>query len=49
MSKVLIRNTSEENVKKVVEEIFSTFNVDLRGKRVFIKPNLLGHIRRKRA
>lgn len=42
MSKVLIRNASEATVKNVVEEIFATFNVDLRGKRVFIKPNLLG-------
>lgn len=42
MAKVLIRNTSEQDVKKVVDEIFAAFNVNVKGKRVFIKPNLLG-------
>jgi len=42
MSKVLIRNTDEKHVKEVVDEIFSIFKVDLKGKRVLIKPNLLG-------
>ena len=42
MSKVLIRNADEGTVKKVVDEIFTTFKVDLKGKRVFIKPNLIG-------
>jgi uncharacterized protein (DUF362 family)/formate hydrogenlyase subunit 6/NADH:ubiquinone oxidoreductase subunit I len=42
MSKVLIRNADEGHVKEVVDEIFSTYKVDLKGKRVLIKPNLLG-------
>jgi uncharacterized protein (DUF362 family)/NAD-dependent dihydropyrimidine dehydrogenase PreA subunit len=42
MSKVLIRNASEETVKQVVDEIFALYKVNLKGKRVFIKPNMLG-------
>ena len=42
MATVLIRKATEKTVKRVVEEIFDLFQVDVRGKRVLIKPNMLG-------
>ena len=41
MSRVMIHPATYENVHKVVERAFELFPLELQGKRVFIKPNLL--------
>ncbi|MBI2874083.1 MAG: DUF362 domain-containing protein, partial [Firmicutes bacterium] len=42
MPDVLIQETSERALASAVDELFEVFKVDLRGKRVVIKPNMLG-------
>ncbi len=42
MSKVLIRNASYDEIANVVEEVFSLFPLDVSGKKVLVKPNILG-------
>jgi len=41
MSKVIIRKATYENVSQIIREIFEIFPMDLQGKKVFIKPNLV--------
>jgi len=41
MNKVLIQKASYENVKPAIDKIFDIFSIDLKGKKVFIKPNVL--------
>ncbi len=41
MSKVLINPSSYDNVRSAVDKAFETFPLDLRGKKVLIKPNVL--------
>ena len=41
MPKVIIRKATYENLSPIIQEIFETFPVDLQGKKVFIKPNLV--------
>lgn len=40
MSKVLIREATYEKVADVIEEVFDAFQVDLRGQKVLLKPNI---------
>lgn len=41
MPKVLIHHATYENVRKAVDRAFELFPLDLRGKKVLIKPNVL--------
>jgi uncharacterized protein (DUF362 family)/ferredoxin len=41
MSKVLILNADYDGAKEAVDEVFREFPLDVAGKRVFIKPNLV--------
>lgn len=41
MSKVMIRKAAYDGLPQVVQEIFEAFPLDLRNKKVFIKPNLV--------
>jgi len=41
MSKVMIYPASYENVSKAIEHVFEVFPLDLKGKKVLIKPNVL--------
>jgi hypothetical protein len=41
MSRVMIHPATYENVSEAVEQAFRLFPLDLREKKVFIKPNLL--------
>jgi uncharacterized protein (DUF362 family)/NAD-dependent dihydropyrimidine dehydrogenase PreA subunit len=41
MSKVMIHPATYENVRKAVDRAFELFTLKLRGKKVFIKPNVL--------
>lgn len=41
MSKVLILDTNYEKIIEDVEKIFREFNFDFKGKKVFLKPNIL--------
>ena len=42
MSKVLIIETDENGIKDTIKEVFDFFSVDLKDKKVLIKPNMLG-------
>ncbi len=42
MSTVFIKDANYENVQKIIEDIFSELGINLSGKTVLIKPNLLG-------
>ncbi|KPK92416.1 MAG: hypothetical protein AMJ94_05025 [Deltaproteobacteria bacterium SM23_61] len=41
MSKVVIRKATYESLTPIIREIFEIFPLDLQGKKVFIKPNLV--------
>ena len=41
MSKVLIHPATYENVRQAVERAFELFPLDMKGKKIFIKPNVL--------
>jgi uncharacterized protein (DUF362 family) len=41
MSKVMIQPATYENVRQAVDRAFELFPMDMRGKKVFIKPNVL--------
>jgi uncharacterized protein (DUF362 family)/Pyruvate/2-oxoacid:ferredoxin oxidoreductase delta subunit len=41
MPRVIIRKATYENLSQVIREIFEIFPMDLQGKKVFIKPNLV--------
>ena len=41
MSKVIIRKATYDNLSQIIREIFEIFPIDLQGKKVFIKPNLV--------
>ncbi len=41
MSRVLVLNAEYDNVQGAIEEVFRQFSLDLTGKRVFIKPNIV--------
>jgi uncharacterized protein (DUF362 family) len=41
MSKVMIYAATYENVYRAVEEVFELFPLELQGKKVFVKPNVL--------
>ena len=41
MSKVIIRKAAYEDLTQIVHEIFDAFSIDLKDKKVFIKPNLV--------
>ena len=42
MSRVLIVDTDENRLQDAVKEVFDFFTPDLKGKKVLIKPNMLG-------
>ncbi|MCU0666211.1 MAG: DUF362 domain-containing protein [Candidatus Omnitrophica bacterium] len=42
MSKVLILDTDYNRIKHDIEKVFQEFKYDFKGKKVFVKPNLLG-------
>ncbi len=42
MSRVLIRKASADELDRIVAEIFTLYKIDLKGKQVLIKPNILG-------
>ena len=41
MSKVIIRKAAYNNLSQTIREVFEIFPIDLQGKKVFIKPNLV--------
>jgi uncharacterized protein (DUF362 family)/Pyruvate/2-oxoacid:ferredoxin oxidoreductase delta subunit len=41
MSKVIIRKATYDNLSQIIREIFEIFPMNLQGKKVFIKPNLV--------
>lgn len=42
MSQVLVKNASADQLDRIVKETFDFFKIDLKGKQVLIKPNILG-------
>lgn len=42
MSKVFVINANYQNIKSVIDEIFKQFPLDLKNRKVWIKPNLIG-------
>ena len=44
MSQVIIRKAAYDNLAPIIPEIFETFPIDVRGKKVFIKANLVRHL-----
>ena len=42
MSQVLVKNATEDQLDQIVADIFNFFKIDLTGKQVLIKPNMLG-------
>ena len=42
MSQVLVKNASADQLDQIVTETFDFFKIDLKGKQVLIKPNILG-------
>jgi len=49
MSKVAIYNSTYDNAAEIVETAFRDFDVDLEGKSVVIKPNMIGPFKVKKA
>ena len=43
MARVVIQDATYENVHEVIPEILRRFDIDWNGKRVLVKPNMLGH------
>ncbi|MGB7604581.1 MAG: DUF362 domain-containing protein [Lutisporaceae bacterium] len=41
-SKVVLYDTSKEEIKIIIEDIFKQFPMELEGKKVLVKPNMLG-------
>lgn len=42
MSRVFVKKASHDNLDQLIAEIFTLYDINLRGKRVLIKPNMLG-------
>ena len=43
MARVVIEDASYENVEGVIPKVLERFSIDWNGKRVLVKPNMLGH------
>ena len=41
MSKVMIRSASYENARQAIDRAFELFPLNLKGKKILIKPNVL--------
>ena len=41
MPNVMVQEATYENLSRIIREIFERFPMDLQGKKVFIKPNLV--------
>ena len=43
MARVVIEDATYENVEEVMPKVVDRFSIDWNGKRVLVKPNMLGH------
>ena len=43
MARVVIEDATYENVERVIPKVLERFSIDWDGKRVLVKPNMLGH------
>lgn len=41
-SKVIVYDTNKQDMKSIIEDVFVNFPQDVKGKKVLIKPNMLG-------
>lgn len=48
MDKVLIINSDYEKIEKDIERVFDLFPLDVKGKKVLVKPNILGPFKKER-